>query len=177
MSAKAIVFSDSRQDAANSALNIERRHHQDLRRQTIIETARRYQKQRVSGPTREQLELDWNKAVAEKQYARINEISAKLGSLPKDIDDRRIPLTELIEQPIASASPGHPTSPMLNELIRLGVHPTDDAGVAKINGFDWPQLFAREKLWGGRRRSWHLHRPYEPMEVSPWPKSMISAEA
>src|ERR1700688_61580 len=26
-----------------------------------------------------------------------------------------------------------------------------------------------EKLWGGRLRSWHLHRPYEPMEVSPWP--------
>ena len=35
----------------------------------------------------------------------------------------------------------------------------------------------REKLWGGRRRSWHLHRPYELMEVAPWPKSMISAEA
>jgi hypothetical protein len=34
-----------------------------------------------------------------------------------------------------------------------------------------------EKLWGGRRRSWHLDRPYEPMEVAPWPKSMISAEA
>src|SRR5580693_8150255 len=34
-----------------------------------------------------------------------------------------------------------------------------------------------EKLWGGRRRSWHLHRPYEPKEVVPWPKSMISAEA
>ena len=29
----------------------------------------------------------------------------------------------------------------------------------------------------GRRRLWHLHRPYEPMEVAPWPKSMISAEA
>ncbi len=47
----------------------------------------------------------------------------------------------------------------------------------------WPQArFAVrhprwEKLWGGRRRSWHLHRPYEPMEVAPWPKSMISAEA
>src|SRR3954471_6934589 len=25
-----------------------------------------------------------------------------------------------------------------------------------------------EKLWGGRRRLWHLHRPYEPMEVAPW---------
>jgi hypothetical protein len=34
-----------------------------------------------------------------------------------------------------------------------------------------------EKLWGGRRRSWHLHRPYELMEIAPWPKSMISAEA
>ena len=47
----------------------------------------------------------------------------------------------------------------------------------------WPRIrFAVthprwEKLWGGRRRSWHLHRPYEPMEVAPWPKSMISAEA
>jgi len=34
-----------------------------------------------------------------------------------------------------------------------------------------------EKLWGGRRRSWHLYRPHEQMEVAPWPKSMISAEA
>src|ERR1700722_18158515 len=33
-----------------------------------------------------------------------------------------------------------------------------------------------EKLWGGRRRSWHLHRPRQLMEVAPWPKSMISAE-
>src|ERR1700687_6140103 len=34
-----------------------------------------------------------------------------------------------------------------------------------------------EKLWGGRRRSWHLHRPHQLMEVAPWPKAMISAEA
>src|SRR5258705_13498607 len=41
----------------------------------------------------------------------------------------------------------------------------------------WQVRVAREKLWGGRRRSWHLHRPHELMEVAPWPKSMISAEA
>ena len=35
----------------------------------------------------------------------------------------------------------------------------------------------REKLWGGRFRSWHLHRPYKLMEVASWPKSTISAEA
>src|SRR6478609_10887042 len=34
-----------------------------------------------------------------------------------------------------------------------------------------------EKLWGGRRRSWHLHRPHQRIEVAPCPKSMISAEA
>jgi len=34
-----------------------------------------------------------------------------------------------------------------------------------------------EKLWGGRRRPWHLHRPHELMEAAPWPKSMISVEA
>src|SRR5215831_12596402 len=34
-----------------------------------------------------------------------------------------------------------------------------------------------EKLWGGRRRLWHLHRPHELMEAAPCCKSMISAEA
>src|SRR5262249_2218623 len=29
----------------------------------------------------------------------------------------------------------------------------------------------------GRRRLWHLHRPYELMEAAPWCKSTISAEA
>src|ERR1700676_3780109 len=37
--------------------------------------------------------------------------------------------------------------------------------------------FCPREAMGRRRRSWHLHRPYEPMEVAPWPKSMISAEA
>src|SRR5215470_2039407 len=34
-----------------------------------------------------------------------------------------------------------------------------------------------EKLWGGRRRLWHLHRPHQLMEAAPCCKSMISAEA
>ena len=35
----------------------------------------------------------------------------------------------------------------------------------------------RRSYGAGRRRLWHLHRPYELMEIAPWPKSMISAEA
>ena len=34
--AKAVVFSDSRQDASRAALDIERRHHQDSRRQMLV---------------------------------------------------------------------------------------------------------------------------------------------
>src|SRR6516162_5977741 len=34
-----------------------------------------------------------------------------------------------------------------------------------------------EKLWGGRRRLWHLHRLHELMEAAPCCKSMISVEA
>ena len=34
-----------------------------------------------------------------------------------------------------------------------------------------------EKLWGGWRRLWHLHRPHQLMEAAPCCKSMISAEA
>ena len=46
--------------------------------------------------------------------------------------------------------------------------------IRKVFAVTYPRW---EKLWGGRRRSWHLHCPYELMEVAPWPKSMISAEA
>ena len=49
--------------------------------------------------------------------------------------------------------------------------------LGRIRHFICRQDSRWEKLWGGRRRSWHLHRPYESMEVAPWPKSMISAEA
>src|SRR5262249_36861584 len=37
---KLVSFSDSRQDAAKAALDIERRHHEDLARQILIETVR-----------------------------------------------------------------------------------------------------------------------------------------
>jgi xanthine dehydrogenase YagR molybdenum-binding subunit len=55
----------------------------------------------------------------------------------------------------------------------------DSAPVKIDRQYNTPYCFSQpmEKLWGGRRRLWHLHRPYEPMEVAPWSKSMISAEA
>lgn len=142
-SAKVIVFSDSRQDAANAALNIERRHHQDLRRQLIIESARRYRVARSNGPTREELQAELSRLVCEEQYDQIGEVNARLRELSEGWDNRRVPLAALVERPIAASGPGHAASPLLSEMIRLGVHPTDDAGVAKVHDFEWPELFER----------------------------------
>ena len=57
-------------------------------------------------------------------------------------------------------------------------HPRQEPYAGKPHVRIWAVTHPRqEKLWGGRRRLWHLHRPYEPMEVAPWSKSMISAAA
>src|SRR5206468_11565014 len=37
---KLVAFADSRQDAAKAALDIERRHHEDLRREVVVESLR-----------------------------------------------------------------------------------------------------------------------------------------
>src|SRR5262249_2533181 len=50
------------------------------------------------------------------------------------------------------------------------LHPWPDARFA-VRHPRW------EKLWGGWRRLWHLHRPHQLMEAAPCCKSMISAEA
>lgn len=151
-SPKAIVFSDSRQDAANTALNIERRHHQDLRRQLLVEAARRFRTERDQGPTREELQAELKSRVDANDWDGVNAINARLQALTQGGDDRRVPLSALIERPIAAAGPDHAASPILNEMIRLGVHPTDDAGVEQVKGFDWPQLFERrvDRSWKWR---------------------------
>ena len=53
--AKTVVFSDSRQDAARTALNIERGHHQDTRRQILVEEMVRYREGQLGRPAKEQL--------------------------------------------------------------------------------------------------------------------------
>ena len=63
---KRVSFSDSRQDATKAALNIERRHHEDLRRQILIETIRDVARQRSS---RRDLEVSLQKVSQDIQAA------------------------------------------------------------------------------------------------------------
>ena len=150
-SPKAIVFSDSRQDAANAALNIERRHHQDLSRQLLIEAARQFRTDRDQGPTRQELEAERERLYAQSDWDGINVVTQRIQALAQAGDGQRVPLSGLIERLTGpTATPA--TNPLLSRMIGLGVHPTDDSGVERVEGFDWFQLFERrpDQSWQWR---------------------------
>ena len=72
--AKSIVFSDSRQDAARAALDIERRHHQDVRRQVLIESIRQVAASKQSWPSVEEVEIQLNEAWVNRDLSLVNKL-------------------------------------------------------------------------------------------------------
>lgn len=157
---KLVSFSDSRQDAANAALDIERRHHEDVRRQVLIETARDLVRGR---PTKEavasdiaRIELEIRECVANNDFSSLGRLNEKLQALVKQRDslgDPIIPLSELLESPAQRAqyighrdrSPRRRLAPLIRRFVELGIHPTDPAGVRPfyVGGVrrQWEELF------------------------------------
>lgn len=150
--AKAVVFSDSRQDAARAALDIEGRHHQDLRRQLLTEIVRDGARAAAEGPSREELKAA---AVLAMQEGRDDEAAAlleRMRNLKAGADPRRVPLAAIMERnpQLGGTSVGR----LLQRMVDLGVHPTDEAGVAAVAGLGWPELFAPDH--GGSGIQWRL---------------------
>lgn len=157
--AKLVSFSDSRQDAAKAALDIESRHHEDLRREILVESLRW-----VGG----------NAASREDSERELAEVDAKIKALfdagdiagameLKPARDRAakqiqavgrddIPLRQVMETTAGARFMGvagnrEPLKPLFAGFVRLGVHPTDPTGMRKIAGgdtrFRWNELFTR----------------------------------
>lgn len=139
--AKAVVFSDSRQDASRAALDIERRHHQDAMRQILVESLESYASD--ASARRDEIERQIKDANRSKDYEALGKLFAELAKLSGGLDPDRIPLNAVIE---TAGSTAQNTGPMLSRMIEIGMHPTDDAGIAKIigngNEFEWNELFA-----------------------------------
>jgi DEAD/DEAH box helicase domain-containing protein len=158
---KLVSFSDSRQDAARAALQIESSYHQDLRREVLIDTLRNVYSTRPSAEEidkridalRAEAEAldgseepeDWHRAELLRAQVRTLRLRAKHGG-------DEIPLTEVMD--IDSDSPTYwgsrpnrsPLKPFLAGFVSLGVHPTDEAGMRKIRGdgyrrYEWQSLF------------------------------------
>ena len=140
---KLISFSDSRQDAAKTALNIERNHHIDTRRKLLIEAL-----QQIEVPRESVAELRRQRDVAEDTGNNdlADELTKKIKQLQNSGDPNRIVLTQLLE-----VDNGSKANKFLESMVLLGMHPTDETGVSSVNGaerkstYKWIDLLKIEK--------------------------------
>ncbi len=156
---KLVSFSDSRQDAARAALDIESNHHQDLRRELLLLSASRNLTERrgrdeVTSDLRD-VEAEIDGAVAAKEYARMADLGARQQILAREqatLDEPSVALSDIVDDPGDSLLPleGREVSWAIADMVRQGIHPYDDAGVALTKGsssggsdtrFEWDHLF------------------------------------
>jgi hypothetical protein len=140
---KSIVFSDSRQDAANQSLEIERLHLRDLRREILVTAAREClaeaQARYVSQEEREQI-LEGLKGDMKAMMARMADWT-KMDDELKGIDlgSKKIRLDYLLQY----GSKDRTLSRITAEFVGLGIHPFDEVGRAKFDDKPWWDAFVR----------------------------------
>lgn len=146
-SAKAVVFSDSRQDASRAALDIERRHHQDSRRQLLIESLKSQSK---DAPAElEALKAQFEAAIQSGDMGTVSTLAARISALSGTGDADRVPLRAVVETAFRTGEVvTDDASSLLSRMVDIGMHPTDDVGIGRIGeregkpGFEWDELFS-----------------------------------
>jgi len=157
---KLVAFSDSRQDAAKAALDIERRHHEDLRREAVVESLRVVARAR---PDRAELAAEKARLTAEaKARMRAGDLAALFALKPRldaleaaladPSDAAEVSLSAVLESArnprfLGPRAARDPLRPLLAEFVRLGIHPTDPTGAKRILVADndrrpWEAFFA-----------------------------------
>ncbi|MEB3256425.1 MAG: helicase-related protein, partial [Synechococcaceae cyanobacterium] len=139
--ARLVSFSDSRQGAARTALEVENIHHRDILREVLLVCL--LQERRRSGQASpealaelEELEAE----IAAKQARGISESSPLLRPL---LDYRQkllqplqaqrlgvIPLSAILD--LEPPEPGTPVKPFIATLVAFGIHPSDERGLARV---------------------------------------------
>jgi hypothetical protein len=156
---KLVAFSDSRQDAAKAALDIERRHHEDLRREVVVvslrgvaaarpgQAALQAERARLTQEIQERVAAGDFTALALKP--RLDELEAALADESNGAD---LPVAMVLESNrenpryLGSRATREPLRPLLAEFVKLGIHPVDPTGTKRIklpNGESesWESLF------------------------------------
>jgi hypothetical protein len=144
---KLVAFADSRQDAAQAALQIEKRHHEDLRREVVVESVRSLRASRPSESELQRRRKELVDAQSAAEEAGNFEEAERLGLERQKVvaalaaartGDDTIPISDLLEHPGSGKYQGprssgrNPLKPLLRTFASVGVHPTDPAGVAPI---------------------------------------------
>jgi DEAD/DEAH box helicase domain-containing protein len=158
---KLVSFSDSRQDAAKAALDVERRHHEDIRREALVIALRQIWAERPSREALEHARTELLAAIAaaagEGRMLDLAHATTRLGAVIAQLNsggDLAIPLAEIIESPSTGDFRGVSGSRValrrfMATIVELGLHPVDPSGVDPIRGelgsdryrYDWHQLF------------------------------------
>jgi hypothetical protein len=162
--AKLVSFSDSRQDAAKAALDVESRHHEDVRR-NILFTALRELQQRMPDPAAIDLQLaelrqrrrDAEDSGDDQLEADCSVQIARLRQVRQQAADGTISISEVIEdhgQPavfLGARNVRSPLRPLIQTFVNLGIHPTHPAGTKRFKAevgnetqwFEWHELFQK----------------------------------
>lgn len=150
--AKLISFSDSRQEAARAALDVESGHHADLRRDLLVTALRATAN--GGAPSLDELRREMNEAASKLEFARAQELKERIEAVEQSDRDDAIPLSRVAESLdvkdyFGSYSSRKPLRPFVASFVRLGLHPTDDSGTRPVTipvgerkkSYHWAQLF------------------------------------
>ncbi len=143
--AKSIVFSDSRQDAANQSLEIERLHLRDLRREILVTVARecihRAKVAKVDPATAlakaQELLRTGDQEGFKKAIAAIN---GQSNDDQLSVETRKIQLSRLFGYKDKAAGVGA----LISEYVNLGIHPFDLVGRRLYKGRPWYLAFQKD---------------------------------
>lgn len=152
--AKLISFSDSRQEAARAALDVESGHHTDLRRDLLVAALREAARSDAAvNPT--ELKRLMDEAVAASDYVRAGELQTQLKNAQNPSADDAVPIDRVVENndrkdfQTTGATKRVPLRPFVAGFVRLGLHPADAAGTKTVDyahgdkkrSFHWAELF------------------------------------
>lgn len=140
--AKSIVFSDSRQDAANQSLEIERLHLRDLRREILVTVAREYITKAIASQVDPKVAMDEAQKLllagdTEGFQAAVGAISAQANDKSISIETRKVQISKLFENKATDDRLGA----LIAEYVNLGIHPFDEVGRKGVKGRDWFEAF------------------------------------
>ncbi|HCH0515028.1 TPA: DEAD/DEAH box helicase [Pseudomonas aeruginosa] len=142
--AKSIVFSDSRQDAANQSLEIERLHLRDLRREILVTVARDYLQCAAVA------KVDPKSAMAAAQklldagdmegfQKAVAAISAQAQDTQISVESRKVQISRLFDYKDTTGGVGA----LISEYVNLGIHPFDEVGRKPYDKRPWFQAFQK----------------------------------
>ncbi|MCS6029420.1 hypothetical protein LNO20_16215 [Klebsiella quasipneumoniae subsp. quasipneumoniae] len=177
-----VTFSDSRQDAARAALDLESGHHDDVRREIVVHSLRSIA---ADKPSHNQLKIrqaeieDRNKTLInlnvrsdeeEDELDQLADERKKIRGLLSKPETDSIPLREILEP--ESPDAGQPLGLLLRAQVDAGIHPSDRTGIAPVPDpekheegtltFAWQQLFEKNAQGRGAGRLFH------PMKTTCW---------